>query len=245
MSAPREPLAAVRWPLGLLLALAVLTFALAVAGSALAFLVPAVTGLAPAWRRPVQLAILVVQYAVPLLLAATWVRRHGAPWREGFLLRRTDVAEGLGLAVFAGLGARVLNTVYGAVMVLLHVKAPADTDPTRLFGTSAAGLVCLALLAVAVAPVAEELLFRGVIYPGLRDRYGRFSATVVSAGVFALFHAEPYVFLPIMVLGVALALLAEKTRSVWPGIVAHALFNGTAMALLLLARTVGAKAVMR
>lgn len=243
MRAQSEPLGSTRWPLGVLAALAVLTLLAAIVGSAWAFLSPQIAALPSALRTPVRLLILVAQYAVPLAFAAVWLRLRGSDWRDGLLMRRFTISEGIGLAIFAGLTARIFNTVYSACMVLLQIKLPASIDTTKLFGTDASGMIALIVLAVVVAPVAEEVLFRGVLYTGLRDRWGRGAATVVSAVIFALFHGEPFVFVPIAFLGVLLALLAEKTRSVWPGVIAHSLFNATAVVVLLVVQLTGGKGV--
>lgn len=95
----------------------------------------------------------------------------------------------------------------------------------------------LALSAVLVAPLFEELLFRGlllqVVWQYLRVAW---VAIVVSALVFGLVHmAQPQDVPPLVTLGLALGYLRVRTGSLWPGIVLHAAFNGRTIALALLA----------
>ena len=83
-------------------------------------------------------------------------------------------------------------------------------------------------------PVLEELLFRGVLYGTLRLRLGPWPATAVSAGVFALAHGYGVIgFASVAMSGVLWAVAYERTRSLLPGILAHALNNIQATAIVL------------
>lgn len=79
-----------------------------------------------------------------------------------------------------------------------------------------------------VAPIEEEILFRGVVYAGLRARWGGVVAAAVSAVVFGAIHI-PAVIVP-TVLGVVLAALLSRTGSLWPGVLVHVLNNALALA---------------
>jgi uncharacterized protein len=100
-------------------------------------------------------------------------------------------------------------------------------DLIAIFGSVQSPAVLLAMIAVAcvVAPINEELLFRGVIYRGMRQRFGRAPALVVSGLLFGLLHANWAGFLPLALLGAVLALAYEQSGDIRVPIVAHALFN--------------------
>jgi len=78
---------------------------------------------------------------------------------------------------------------------------------------------------VIVAPLVEELLFRGVILTGFLARYRRGTAIGASAVLFAVAHLNPYQFAAGLVTGVFLGWLLVRTRSLWPCILVHAAFN--------------------
>lgn len=82
------------------------------------------------------------------------------------------------------------------------------------------------LLLVIVAPVTEELLFRGVILRGLAMRVGSGVAVLVSALLFALVHLNPWQFLTAFPLGLLLGWWYLRTGSLTPCILGHALLNG-------------------
>jgi membrane protease YdiL (CAAX protease family) len=87
----------------------------------------------------------------------------------------------------------------------------------------AAALVAFAV--VVLAPLAEEALFRGVLFASLRERWGVFLGSVVSAGVFGLAHLDLTLFIPLGVAGLVLNMLYDKTGSLIPSTVAHATLN--------------------
>jgi len=93
-------------------------------------------------------------------------------------------------------------------------------------------LLALLLLVAVVAPFAEELLFRGMLYPLLRARTGAFGAIVLSAAIFAAAHVVPLLMPGLFVVGLLLAYLRERSGSIWPGVALHALQNGTALLLI-------------
>ncbi len=88
------------------------------------------------------------------------------------------------------------------------------------------------------APLAEEIGFRGVFYPGLRTRMGVGAAAVVSAGVFATAHGYGVTgFVAVFWSGILWALARERTGSILPGLAAHALGNaGSTLGVIALLR---------
>lgn len=85
-------------------------------------------------------------------------------------------------------------------------------------------LIWVFVMVCVLVPVGEELFFRGFVYTTLRQ-WGAALATGLSALFFAAVHQQLVHFLPIFLLGVVLALLLERTRSLIPPIVVHAVNN--------------------
>lgn len=101
------------------------------------------------------------------------------------------------------------------------------------FGAAIEGIATgVGVLAVTLgASLSEELLFRGAIQ-GLLLRLGsRWKAVALQALAFALLHVLAFKILPTGVIGLVLGLLALRTGSLWPGVVAHAVHNGTLVLL--------------
>ncbi|MFH1023001.1 MAG: CPBP family intramembrane glutamic endopeptidase [Planctomycetota bacterium] len=83
--------------------------------------------------------------------------------------------------------------------------------------------------AVVAAPLAEEFIFRGVLYSAIRERWGFVAALATTSVLFGVIHGELVVIPPLACFGMFLALGREWTGSIIPGIFAHALHNALAL----------------
>jgi membrane protease YdiL (CAAX protease family) len=90
----------------------------------------------------------------------------------------------------------------------------------------------LGILSVVAAPPVEELIFRGLLYRGLRRSMSTPRAVVASALVFALVH-PPIAFLPVLVLAIFAAAVYERSKLLVAPIVAHATYNALLFAFAL------------
>ncbi|MGH2795949.1 MAG: lysostaphin resistance A-like protein [Actinomycetota bacterium] len=155
-----------------------------------------------------------------------WVRlRHrvGAA-ALGLTFRRGDVGAGI-LAAVIGLAAGAAVTQLVLTIANNVTDRPVETPqqlPEIQHGTE---LFLAGIAVVIVAPIAEELFFRGFIYQALRKWRGPTQGMFLSAGVFAIAHVSPVIMPSIFVLGVILAYLFEKRASVVATIAAHVAYN--------------------
>jgi membrane protease YdiL (CAAX protease family) len=159
-------------------------------------------------------------------LAPLGLRRGG--WDAG------DVVAGVG----AGLGAIVAGSVVIAITIAI-VRAITGNEPSAtnvLNDTSGPWLVLNALMAIALAPLCEEVYFRGFLFQGLRGRFRFFPAAAISATVFAFVHVEPIRFFGLAVMGVILAGVFERRRTLVASMAAHATVNVVAVLLLFATR---------
>jgi membrane protease YdiL (CAAX protease family) len=88
-----------------------------------------------------------------------------------------------------------------------------------------------------LAPAAEEMLFRGILYPAIKQAGFPRLALWGTALLFAAIHLNLVTFFPLMVLALGLTWLYERTDNLWSSIIAHALFN--AMNFVILYSTLG------
>ncbi|MGM0366868.1 MAG: CPBP family intramembrane glutamic endopeptidase [Actinomycetota bacterium] len=91
----------------------------------------------------------------------------------------------------------------------------------------------LLVVVVLVAPFAEEVFFRGYLYSAFKKAWGINAGLFLSSMLFAMAHMEVYSFVPIFVIGWVLAYIFEKTRSLFPIIFLHAVYNLILILLLL------------
>ena len=98
------------------------------------------------------------------------------------------------------------------------------------------GTVQLVVGAVLIAPLTEELFFRGVLLQALCFHFRQaWLAVGVSAVVFGCVHAQPQAVLPLLTMGVVLGYLRLRCGALWPCILLHALFNARTMVFVILA----------
>jgi membrane protease YdiL (CAAX protease family) len=130
----------------------------------------------------------------------------------------------LGWAALALFGFLVLQAVYAVIANPSRDDLPQDLGADK----STTLAIVTGFFVVAVAPPVEEFFFRGFLYQSLRTRVGVWGGAAVSGLVFGAIHFKPEFLVPLAMLGVILALLFEKTGSLWPCILLHSLYNGLA-----------------
>lgn len=96
-------------------------------------------------------------------------------------------------------------------------------------------ILLLAAMAVVMAPLVEETLFRGILFRACRRSLPFWWAAPASGIIFAVGHGQLVAIIPIALLGMTFAFLTRRTGSLWASAAAHAIFNGysTLMALLI------------
>jgi membrane protease YdiL (CAAX protease family) len=102
-----------------------------------------------------------------------------------------------------------------------------------LSGIQDPGLKLLAVATVGLtAPVAEEIVFRGVLYRGLEWRMGPAAAYVGSAFLFSIAHLDVHHILHLFALGLVLAWTVDRSRSLYPGMILHGAINLSSLLLV-------------
>ena len=89
----------------------------------------------------------------------------------------------------------------------------------------------LGVAVVVAAPVGEELFFRGLVFPVVRDRWGLAAGLAISGALFALVHFEISVVIPFWGIGMLFAWSYHRSGTLWTPILAHAIFNGVSFAV--------------
>ena len=130
-----------------------------------------------------------------------------------------NAGAAIGPGVVAGLAAAALGIGY-----LAAVRAFGMFPELASSGGGAFKLQLLFALAVIAAPLAEEFIFRGLVFGGLRRSMGLVASMVMSAALFAIVH-PPASMLPVFVLGLGAALLYERSRSLLAPVIMHAVYN--------------------
>ncbi len=169
-------------------------------------------------------------------------------WRRHVAGAGRDVpagrAVGSGVVAFCIGSALALPLAIAAAAVMHELgQAPELQEPVRqaLDPTRPYQLWITVVFGVFIAPITEESVFRGLLYPAVRDaaggrRRGFWVGVIVVSALFAAIHANLAAALPLLGLALVLTIVFEYTNSLVPGMVAHALFNASSMLPLVLLR---------
>ncbi len=180
-------------------------------------------------QQPVVIACInLVAFGAAIALG---LRLNRLCFREVFPFRRLTALQMLGVAVSV-LGAGVLLSEADNALrsVLPLPRFWADVFKEVFFNRQS--LVSRVFLLVIVAPLTEELLFRGLILRGLLSRHTPTVAVLVSSFLFAAVHLNPWQFPSALSLGIILGWFYLRTGSVLSCIVGHAIANGLSIVVL-------------
>lgn len=169
-------------------------------------------------------------HGVALILTHFLLQAHRLTWPEFLGLKGPHLPKAalvaLGVALLALPPALGLNELSRQFIVWIHGSA--NPQPTMEVLENSVGLwqrIWFGMSAIIVAPLAEEILFRAILYRTLCQLGPRRRALLISALVFGIFHISLVSFVPLTVLAIILTVLYDKTDNLMAPIIAHSLFN--------------------
>lgn len=157
-------------------------------------------------------------YLLPIVLIFAWRRIH---WKYLGFGKFTLNVMGLGCGLL--IGGYIIIILHNALLYVFGISAQGDQifeilnqleSPVWFFITGAV-----------IAPLVEEIFFRGFLFQGFRQKYGWLPAILLSSAIFGVAHLDPVSLIPTFVLGCVLAYVYHRSNSVWPGIIFHAAVN--------------------
>ena len=181
-----------------------------------------------------DLTIAIIQFVITGALEAIFLiaplyyarKRAGAHAPAALGLRPFHAGMAIGLLILSAVGVYIGSTLYDAIAHLLRITIQTNVDPL-ISELHQAPLVVYAslLVAVLIAPICEELFFRGFLLQGLRQSMPAWAAIGVSSLIFATAHLSLGSFPILLVLAIFLGILRVATRSIWPGVILHTFNN--------------------
>ena len=185
----------------------------------------------------VTVSMLCLDTFVILLVLAFASEKGSSAWRALGFSGFSPVTDGLRGYLMAFPWLVLLVALAVKATQWFHLTPPVEPIQELVFQEQRGEVLGLVLLlACVIGPVAEELFFRGVLYPAIRKRTSRLAATLLSGAAFSLVHTNVVGFLPIMALGCLLAHLYESTGSLASPLAVHIVHNSLLMSLALVLR---------
>lgn len=180
---------------------------------------------------PVQLLAYLVIVGFMVLIVRI---RHGADLMDGIGWNAPN-RKTAALALFGGIGLAILSQI---VAGLLSRWTPASLPVERLFEQPTSAYI-VSIFAIFVAPIVEELFFRGFLYPALAQRTGTTAAIWLTALAFTVLHGAQLSYAwaalaPILVVGLVLTIIRAVSRSVALSVLVHTGYNGAILGTALI-----------
>ena len=165
-----------------------------------------------------------------LVLTHFFLREHEVTWAEFLGLKGPNLRRALSLAVVVIVVSLPVILWFNEFMrdLITRLDRAPETQPTLQvleISVSLGQRICFGFTAIVVAPVVEEILFRGILYRTVRDHGFPKLALFGSALLFGVIHGSLMTLLPLAALAIILALLYDRAGNLMAPIFAHALFN--------------------
>ncbi|MFO0970837.1 MAG: type II CAAX endopeptidase family protein [Candidatus Saccharimonadales bacterium] len=179
-----------------------------------------------------SMLLLIGVFVAFLILLTTGMKLLRFRWR--------DIGVSAGKLRYVGLVpvAFALYIVASSLLMSVAQQIPGfNSDQAQDIGLAASGghsTILAFVVLVVITPLFEEMLFRGVLFHGLRKRLPLVVSAFITSFAFALAHGQANVAVDTFALGILLCLLAEYSKSLLPAVLLHALKNFLAFGVLFL-----------
>ena len=134
-----------------------------------------------------------------------------------------SIVLAIGFSIISDELGRIINIIVPTPDYIIDIDN--ILMPDNLFG-----FIMMVIVLTIIAPIGEELLFRGFLQKFLEDHWKDVTrAVLVTSLFFALIHLNPFWAIQIYILGVVLGYVAWRTQSIYPSLVFHGVINGMAL----------------
>jgi membrane protease YdiL (CAAX protease family) len=172
-----------------------------------------------------------------LLMVGVFLYKERMTWAQAFGFRTAGLGWALLLAALAvalvwpvAIGLQLASV---KALTLINIPTP-EQEAVQTIRSTGPGLdrIYLIIFTVLIAPPAEEMLFRGIIYPTIKYNGFPRAAWWVTSAAFGGIHLSASIFLPLTLLALVLTFLYEKTDNLLAPIFAHSAFNAVNLVIL-------------
>lgn len=177
---------------------------------------------------------IITSFAIELSLLY-WVKRRYRLKLADFGFRKFNIIQAI--LVIIAMFMIFIGLVFVSYLLITVLLPQINLDETQKsgfeLGRHGAGLVGSFIVTVVVAPIVEEVYFRGFLLPAFSSKWGDLIGIVLSSAIFGVLHMQVNVGIYTFILGVLLCLMYIRFRSIGPGIMLHVANNALAFFVLL------------
>lgn len=153
-----------------------------------------------------------------------YFRENKYPFRPNYrkAFRPVNVLSIVGIAFF---GQFAISLILAGFQIMFPSVFQQYEELSKSFDLNTITPLVMFFIVGLLGPLAEEMLFRGMIYGKLRRAFSVWPAAVISALLFGLFHANWVQGVYAAIFGIILAYIYEKTQTIWGSCLLHVVFN--------------------
>lgn len=211
--------------------------------AAVLFLSAPIEGEAPQELTP-RLAVIAVLLLQLPMLAVFYAARRFYPGHYAGQLNNAELTVGVAFRQAVPLFLMCLPLIWIASLIWTHLLTALEAagaidafEPQALItlfqdGGDPIAISLLVALAILLAPIVEEIVFRGCVYRFLKSQTTLLPAQILSGCVFSFMHWNLMSFVPLVIVGVFLARVYEKSGNLMVAIWFHAFFNAFSLLML-------------
>jgi membrane protease YdiL (CAAX protease family) len=181
---------------------------------------------------------IIIIHAGVLVMLGIFIRHHELSWTDFFGLYSphagSAMCRGIGLGLLVVPVLLAIN--WGAAYLLRNLNHPSPEQDVVILVKGNQNVFLrggLAFAALVSAPLVEESIFRGVLYPAIKQHAHRLIALLFTSLLFAAIHSNLMTFIPLTIFAILLAILYDRTRVLMACVLAHLTFNAVNFAMLL------------
>ena len=184
-----------------------------------------------------QIAALLPIHLLTMFMVWALVTRFGKrPFGKTLGMNWGNISPSLGLTICVSLG---IGLFFVGSLIAKVLGGDKPTPLEQIIQSSWTARYLVSFFAVATAPLAEEFVYRGVLYSPLQRAIGVKGAVAVVLGIFTLIHVPQYlpnvgVILAVFILSVALTVVRAMWGRLLPCVIIHLVFNGITAVILVL-----------
>lgn len=193
---------------------------------------PGATALTPA---ALVLSVVTLDGALLGIVYLRIVHPKVLSWSE-LGLTSADLGERVRLGILLGIGVIVGTALIELGLRAVGVQQTQEQMFSGVLGATPAQFLGVLLAGAVIAPICEEIFFRGYVFTAVRRTGSVVGAFVMSSVLFALAHLNLQAFIPILFIGFTFAYVYWRTKSLVPSMIAHAMNNALALTALYISR---------
>jgi hypothetical protein len=154
-----------------------------------------------------------------------------------FGINKIGVFETIKLVLTGYLLFLGITLIISLIIIYTNIKIPGYQIQEKilpLFGDGLINIIIAGIIIIVIAPILEEVFFRGFILRSMVNKTGIVAGSLISAGIFAVFHMQWGSIIPIFILGLIINSLVIKKKSIIPAIFFHIFNNAISFTIELL-----------